>query len=114
MTNETLEGNKLIAEFMGGDTKNIINGVMLHEYPSTHETRRLFHFDDLHYNYLWDWLMPVVGKIHSIVNNGHKVLDKEAYLWCQIMDAIVSVNIDGSHLSVYNYIKWYNQQNPKP
>jgi|SRR6185312_15737930 len=54
--NEILEGNKLIAEFMGAVfAETQIN------IPS--KDGQWYFIEDLKYNYSWDWLMPVVEKI---------------------------------------------------
>lgn len=68
MTNrEILEGNKLIAEFMGFEKNGNIYTNKPRSYPSS-----LFLYkglnnkvmeDDLRFHSSWDWLMPVVRKI---------------------------------------------------
>ncbi len=85
----TERGNKLIREFMG------------HGYQGIR----------LSYDRLWDCLMPVVSKIHALVNDGHKVISSEAWIWCAIMDALVAVDINNTHKYVCQYIKYHNQNN---
>ena len=62
-TQEILEGNKLIAEFMGAKRK---------EYSITNREHYLFRdgrkylTENLIFHSSWDWLMPVVEKIESL------------------------------------------------
>ena len=62
-TQEILEGNKLIAEYMGAKRK---------EYSITNREHYLFRdgrkylTENLIFHSSWDWLMPVVEKIESL------------------------------------------------
>jgi hypothetical protein len=59
MTKEQIiEGNKMIAEFMGVDIDNYTS----HE----DEGRKCYNQNDLLYNSCWNWLMLVVEKIESL------------------------------------------------
>lgn len=71
----TIEGNKLIAEFMGaifmkyawgnpGDMAYYYNGVNV-KTPTPHASS-WWEERQLGYHTSWDWLMPVVHKIESI------------------------------------------------
>ena len=81
---QIIEGNKLIAEFMGGE-RHWLNGM---KEPFTDDTiwgyydvgvniistysgRPIALVNDLKYHTSWDWLMPVVEKIESL---GYEVL----------------------------------------
>jgi len=55
----TIEGNKLIAEFM---ELYLIKG---QKYPFGHPVTKV-NFKEARYHYSWDWLMPVVEKISNI------------------------------------------------
>jgi len=69
----TIEGNKLIAEFMGilyglklnaTDPVTEESKVRIHEYNGIEGTEGL-HINHLKFHSSWDWLMPVVEKIHN-------------------------------------------------
>lgn len=66
---EILEGNKLIAEFMGG--KYYPNGGWSEwQFPDGGKPSILY------YNSSWDWIMPVVDKIMMMQNNpDEKIID---------------------------------------
>ena len=65
----TIEGNKLIAEFMGGKVEQFVwrkyepMGVCFAEQVHGLQSHLLH---DLEYHTSWDWLMPVVEKISNI------------------------------------------------
>ena len=92
----TLENNKLIAEFMG-----------IESYPYRGYT--MFIFDDnnhrtdvdLHYHTSWDWLMPVVEKCMRTGDNTHE--------WDALYDALSTVNKAYIHEAVVEFIKSYNE-----
>lgn len=65
---EIIEGNKLIAEFMGLNYTNLINGIWFDMQNNGHrnieimndaKNYALYHSD-------WNWLMPVVDKIEHL------------------------------------------------
>lgn len=68
--NEILEGNKIIAEFMGviyhpptrTEDYYYMGGYKEWEYPDG----TFYQTDDLEYHTSWDWLMPVVEKIENM------------------------------------------------
>lgn len=78
---ETVEKNKLIAEFMG-------KKVYQHVHPSNYHTS-------------WDWLMPVIEEITFV--------EYESPLIDNIFSAIKSVNISNTYEEVVKFILWYNQ-----
>ena len=105
---EIVEGNKLIAEFMGlisnkwdgGKTYaigkiKIIDG---NKYAEDWTTPK--------YHSSWDWLMPVVEKI----NKSHFDNMRGVELIMTIHKYVSNVNILDTHKYVVKFIKWYNQQ----
>ena len=85
----TIENNKLIADFMG-------QGAQLHlvEHPQTGE------YVDAEYHTSWDWLMPVVEKIGTVMPyNRHLDIDK--------LDIFTEFHIVYS--AVIEFIEWYNE-----
>jgi hypothetical protein len=70
---EIIEGNKLIAEFMGVDFYDKYFNINLHDSLYTRDNYNLFinmimelHPNDLKYNSSWDWLIPVIDKIEDL------------------------------------------------
>lgn len=103
MTQEQIEGNKLIAEFMGRN-KAFDPRDKIYQYHSS-----------------WDWLMPVVEKIETIRNkNGDYIFSIDTGRdYCLIyhndfIQRTISVkSFSGSKiksvwLAVVEFIKWYN------
>lgn len=98
---EILEGNKLIAEFMGHKV-----GVTQDEYDDLNDKGienavYLFHEDNLPYHKEWDWLMPVIEKI---LDTCSETDDMESYY--TVVDAIP--NITSTHRTVVEFINFYN------
>lgn len=73
---EILDGNKLIAEFMGAVTHKTAPGI-ISPYITNDEVwygnntipneqrESSFKISELKYHSSWDWLMPVIGKLTS-------------------------------------------------
>ncbi len=111
-TEEIIEGNKLIAEFMGykftaGDC--VIDDVRATTMPIS---------DWGKYHSSWNWLMTVVEKIESISDN--PCIQFEIMICmnvCQIQseEEIDIANVDSTTkikavwLAVIEFIKWYNK-----
>lgn len=93
-----LEGNKLIAEFMG-------YVVLEAGYRSKDLERNELQIDDLKYQKSWDCLMPVVEKIEKYVC---KYNLKERF--CMGMLSILTP-IEDVYKEVIEFIKWYNKNN---
>jgi hypothetical protein len=113
-----MENNKLIAEFMGFQETSIgwyDADECLHEKDNT--------FDTLRFDVDWNWLMPVVEKIESIVfddNNSFNVtIGSTNYCVIQDSNGDTYDSVEGygetKLLTVYKavvgFIKWYNNNN---
>lgn len=110
-TKEIIEGNKLIAEFMGVTQKenNWYDGFELHqaglpfrcgaEGNGTHE---------LKFDTSWDWLMSVVEKISSLSkpNFTDEINRKRIEIFKKVD---IFSTIEWVYKSVIEFIKWYNQ-----
>jgi len=135
---EILEGNKLIAEFMGYkpcfshiiDKYNYtqtVDGFLITGKcnAGNHQEDEYENFAIKHliFHYSWDWLMPVVEKIESISElslnrkcNFHVTIEKHQ---CVIMWGISftisdiydynNSKISTVYKSVIEFIKWYNE-----
>ena len=92
---ETTENNKLIAEFMGmkySDKRSFNNGEW------THSIRSLSKFQSS-----WDWLMPVVREILTLIDINQSDYDASA-LKFEVLDD----DIQQAYKEVIEFIKKYN------
>jgi len=116
---EIIEGNKLIAEFMGYEKtiySDVFNGDL---YALDVSKGEIYAISQMQYHTSWDWIMPVVEKIESFgfytnilsADNDNKkhamhitlVNEEEQYsLWYE--SKILAV-----YKAVVEFIKWYNQ-----
>jgi len=88
---EIIDGNKLIAVFMGIPTCDRCNGCGRYKFGSSIYYRP----DEMKYHTSWDWLMPVVEKIRSLraYNN-----EKELSMMSNITVGIEGTNnLNGAH-----------------
>ena len=99
---EILEGNRLIAEFMGvkitGTKYGCNHPLVTCAYPN---------YSNLKYHSSWDWLIPVIDKIYS----SDYYLDYCLSNLGQFNDDI-HINtkfISSTFESVIEYLKWYNK-----
>jgi len=112
MKNETIEGMKLIALFMGEAVGS--NGLL-----GIHQQNGDIEYEiPLDYNGSWDWLMPVVEKIESL---GFRV--EIIGLTCSIytnseeniyVDEPAMTKTEATWQAVVEFIKWYNSQTHNP
>jgi hypothetical protein len=131
MKDSIIENNRLIAEFMGA--RFIGNGM---NSPTSkdilvpvHGSRRIDTIDlgmgkILEYHKSWNWLMPVVEKIESLVfkndNNPNVTIGSNCY--CVIQDnkselfeftGMEETKLFSTYTAIVEFIKWYNTQNTK-
>ena len=130
---EIIEGNKLIAEFMGcyKDKEESEQYTMdkMHIFYAKHNsnlcsTRMVALPEDMLYHISWDWLMSVVEKIESTDPLGGIVMIQQGM--CRITsrmagDNSIKANHDNyllmgakgkllsTYQSVIKFIKWYNE-----
>ncbi len=110
MTTEQIsivEGNKLIAEFMGEKVE------YTNKYDDGTEkyflwfTKQRLSIDQLKYSTSWDWIMPVVQKIGKIeiINAGVEGCE----LYDNIDYALRPAKIEVVWLAVTEFIQWYSK-----
>lgn len=106
----TLENNKLIAEFIGGKMKvENYHGINIIEIDN-----KTFDLNGLKYHSSWDWLMPVVEKIWSITNNRGSLFYFEVNDELTIYgkeESSMDSNKGNCYSAVVEFIKWYNKNN---
>ena len=109
-TKEIIEGNQLIAEFMGYDfiAENSHFIVRESDYLEPYHHK---------FNSSWDWLMPVVEKIDlmgfdvqisRISIKISRILENENPI-ISLVCGDVSQKLDLCFLAVVEFIQWYNQ-----
>lgn len=109
---EIVEGNRVIARFMG---YREIRGWDGWEYGYTlHPTINAGCTSDIELRYYlsWDSLMPVVKEISDMVYNHHW---DEQYnprgRWVAIANELQNVNLENVWFCVVKFIQWYNSLN---
>lgn len=103
-TQEILEGNKLIADFMGA--KRQIEGRDIKKHEIWLPTHGICRFDTielgmgktLHYHKSWDWLIPVIQKIYNINRSFYESME----------DSLPLLDLSHSYNEVVEFIKHYN------
>lgn len=113
---EILEGNRLIAEFMGGkydkDTNFPIhpNDIWLPTHGIVNYTTiNIGYGKILLYHSSWDWLIPVIKKIREIINVELNVDSFEEIRERKLTLNPYDYNIEQVYKAVVEFIKWYNQ-----
>lgn len=119
---EIIEGNKLIALFMGAtlteDKRD--QEYMFEASPSPEYAAIYWRISQMKYHSSWDWLMPVVEKILKNQNKAAKFTEQvSSELWYSIFSHQISINllidINLMWQAVVQFIQWYNTtQTPKP
>lgn len=123
----TIENNKLIAEFMGiiphVDKDNPKNYEAYVQIPNS-TCPNGYHVEEAKYHSSWDWLMPVVEKIARIpfeedyatacartfgmLNDEGKIMVRLNRFQLHIADTL----IEATYAAVLEYINWYNSNQP--
>lgn len=102
-----INGNKTIAKFMG-------YSVVEHYSPYEKSASSLkVPEEKLDYHWRWGNLMLVISKINTHNYTIETNPTRQIYMVKQIYESLVKTNIYDTFLSVYKYIKWYNEENSK-
>jgi hypothetical protein len=109
----TIESNKLIAEFMGA--KLFVNDGAIILYKLNSKT---YHIGSMNYDTDYNWLMPVVEKIEGLGHDVSILKNAVGLQWCGIgkfssnnTKATGTTKIEAIYSAVVEFIKWYNKQN---
>lgn len=106
------KGNILIAEFMEFQktTYGWFDSESYLKLPYTIDNT----FDELLFNSSYDWLIPVIYKIDTTINDGEMDGNDIFKDWfgC-VNDAMCSRDIEDMYIFVIDFIEWYNLNNIK-
>ena len=116
---ETIENNKLIAEFMG--RKGKVNN---HLYWVNIPNSKWVSLEEMKFHSSWDWLMPVVEKIETFIfeddeyYNFHILGGCSVYVISSHGNELIYSDKEQSKLeclwiAVVEFIKWYNNDKEK-
>ena len=115
-----IQGNMLIAEFMGGEyteaKSNDIVFARLKEWKLVGVEHSVRYCDsvDLKYHHSWDWLMPVVDKIMLMQGNPNEMFMGATLERGVMFDSVTNLPITYPRGMVIDkivaFIKWYNEQ----
>lgn len=119
-TNEIIENNRLIAEFIGRCGKHNKNLYTFKGIDKVLKDDIWYNLSEAKFHSSWDWLMPVVDKIESLTfyaNQTAKVCIKKNYASITIGIELFTehynfdTKIECLYHSVIEFIKWYNEKN---
>jgi hypothetical protein len=103
-----IEGNHLIAEFMGMEPfENQFRGIFKEDglYKRINSDGTIDIVGDLNYRTSWNWLMPVVGKIYEHYQK------HPSYPTTPITTFTIFADIEMVWGGVVDFIKFYNHRN---
>lgn len=126
-----LQGNKLIAEFMGWRPSVVENGINLYYLPNdttgeyNHSCKQMS-LESMIFHTSWDWIMFVVNKIESLTED-----TLTCVYWFEITPSFINFyshpqfcktpdfeikiknndKLTALYLAVVKFIEWYNTQN---
>jgi len=100
---ETIQNNKLIAEFMGYELEETLaDNIFVYAIPTINNNLDFFEPNELLYHTDWNWLMKVIKEILTISLE----LDTME-LYYDITDNIP--NIEETYKSILEFINWFNK-----
>lgn len=115
----TIENNKLIADFMGLELEETPSGKFVYARHEQNNPKKesdvqtnFYEDSELLYHFDFNWLIEVVEKIENI-GSGIEIYNN----YCKIVydnETIVEIEENSKKEAVYNacveFINWYNQQ----
>lgn len=111
-TNDIIEGNKLIAEFMGATP---IRGEydmyqVIEDIKDGENEKHFFIPNEMEFNSSWNWLMPVVKKCRFETNH---LNERFTQLDIAIQNALCNCEIQNIFETVVDFINWYDENKNK-
>ena len=120
---EVIEGNKLIAEFMGYSVGfphktdkygyiQTVEGYIIPSivnpspHPSDIDTHQ-FSLTDLRFHSSWDWLIPVINKIYDL-SEYYTYKDETQTFYSEGGIEINTKYIEETYKDVVEFIEWFN------
>lgn len=119
-----MKNNKLIAEFMGYEyfgwnnpnrqPQHFKHGYWVRKGVKIHSPKINMMYNPLLYNTSWDWLMPVVIKIHQtkmcefVIRSAAVNLSYNGVTTC--FSSGMKDLLELTYTAVVQFINWYNQQ----
>lgn len=106
----TIEGNKLIAEFLGWKNKGMVNLELWERFSND----TCINTAECKFNSSWDWLMPVVEKIEKtdfvvIIKQTECVIVNNSGETPMFIQEILTTKIESVWRACVEFIKWYNE-----
>lgn len=121
---EIIEGNKLIAEFMGAEVLSPKTKFTYYDFgdnwseTNSYVFQQKIHDNMLKYHSSWDWLIPIIDKIELIEDSKYVVqiaADRCTIFEWNDSENIVKFNvmhtgekITATYKCIIEFIKWYN------
>ena len=105
---EIIEGNKLIAEFMGAKPCKQHPNTQLFLTIKDNKNPSLQYWHLLKYHKSYDWLIPVIRKIHVTKGYIQYMIGKNIFedgIDVNVLDILIS------YKKILDFIKWYNLKN---
>lgn len=104
----TEENNKMIAEFMGLELEETLEGLFVYARKEQSPIKlndirtEFYEVNELQYHLSWNWLMPVVEKIYKIA-----VDDENVERYYEVSDNLP--HIHATYKAVVEFINQYNK-----
>lgn len=113
---EYTETNKLIAEFMGAYSEPLYCGIdgssrIIYRFPDKSFDDYISDFEDeTPYHTDWNWLMPVVEKVSSMVYFDHFPFSFQDFLNARgKVDSLpIATPLEEVYKAIVQFINWYN------
>jgi hypothetical protein len=102
---DIIENNKEIAEFMGIPKCDRCANCGSYKFG----TAIYYTPEEMDYQLSWDWLMPVVHKIHELTNVDDQHPLREA--GDKVVELPLRCDMQEVYESVIEFINWYNANN---
>ena len=109
MTQEILEGDKIIAEFVDCKIEGDSIKRMSKYYSFPRTMARTIHIDDLEYHSSWDWIMPVWYKFRDLKFNEETASKLHLNYVARLAQGLAYGTIEEFFHNMQIAIKWHNK-----